>query len=393
MMVFFPEQHPCTARHPAARHGGLGSHLAIWITFAVTAAAHPTYAQLTPLSLCATSEKPIRLIVRDPDQPERIEEMGGPECLLPEITTVEPKDAKVRPSDPRNTPRAADERARLRIELRTFGAQEPLRVAPVEAGEVDLARIFPQLWDSSTPRTYCVQLGIARGREQTFAGVGPAVWLVPMITPSYAPRLDRDGAPVFTPARSQLSSGYWLRTDKLAVISTSAGDLIFRLRTDLAPTSVQHFRDLIDAGFYDDTPVVRVASLRGLTKPDVVQFGDPTGTGQGGPGFMIDLEPTALKHGFGVMSYARTTDPNSAGSQVIIGLNREGTAMLDGRYCAFAELVNGADTLNRIAKTPVDPDGKPTDKLHIRSARLIDAPPMDKAPEPIKDPSTSPIGR
>src|SRR6185295_14123533 len=117
----------------------------------------------------------------------------------------------------------------------------------------------------------------------------------------YAAKGDLDGFPRVPgppPAnKPPVLSGYWTYTDQRAVITTDKGDLVFALRPDAAPNSVRNFRQLVADRFYDQTDVSRIASLSGRTLPDIVQLGDPTGTGQGGPGWFLDFEPSPLKHG------------------------------------------------------------------------------------------------
>ena len=124
-----------------------------------------------------------------------------------------------------------------------------------------------------------------------------------------------------------------------------------------------------------------------------MQFGDPTGTGQGGPGYFLDFEPSPLKHGFGSLSFARTSEPNSAGSQVIVTLGRDAAAQLDGKYTVFGRLVSGAETLISIARTPADADGKPREPVTIDSAQLVEAPPYGVGPKPESDPMEKPTAR
>ena len=106
--------------------------------------------------------------------------------------------------------------------------------------------------------------------------------------------------------------------------------------------------------------------------PFVIQGGDPTGTGSGGPGWWLPIENSSLQHEFGVISMARAADPDSAGSQFFICLSREGTARLDGQYCAFGETIEGDDVIRAISSTPLaDPSsGKPIDPPKIKTIRL-----------------------
>ena len=274
------------------------------------------------------------------------------------------------------------------IELINPTTAQVVEARPVKPGEVDLAEIVPRLWTNDSAQVYCVQAVVGKER------VGPPLVLTPMVAPRYVSRLERDGTPQLPPvAKSRVLSGYWMYSEQRAVVRSSKGELVFALRPDAAPTSVAHFRTLIEKQFYSGIRVHRIVSLSGRTLPDIVQFGDPTGTGQGGPGYFIDYEPSPLRHGFGSLSFARTSEPNSAGSQVIVALGREAATQLDGKYTVFGQLVSGAETLAAIAKTPVDADGKPRGALTIESVTLVDAPPFGAGPKPETDPFDKPTTR
>lgn len=252
---------------------------------------------------------------------------------------------------------------------------------------IDLSAMFPSLWRDESPRLLYAQL-VAGGRK-----VGPATVLQPMLTPVYAARVDRSGEPMFAESQARVYSGIRAYVDKHVVLETTAGQIAIRLRPDVAPNTCWNFRELVAGGLFTEVIVHRVASLGGRREPDIIQTGDPNGTGRGGPGYAIDLEPSSLPNDFGVVSAARVSDPNSAGSQFFIALNREGTAYLDNRYTAFAEVVSGADAVRSISATPVGPDNRPTDPPVIRSARLVDAPPYGDGPAPAKDPAKKEGGR
>jgi peptidyl-prolyl cis-trans isomerase B (cyclophilin B) len=276
----------------------------------------------------------------------------------------------------------------LTLELINPATAQVVESRPAKPGDVDLAEIFPRLWTNESGLVFAVQAVAADER------IGPPLVLVPMVAPRYAPRVERDGAPQLLPApKTRVLAGYWLYTDQRAVIRTSKGEMVFALRPDAAPHSVANFRWLIEQEFYDGIKVHRIAALSGRTLPDIMQFGDPSGTGQGGPGYFIDYESSPLKHGFGSLSLARTGEPNSAGSQVIVAFGREAAAQLDGKYTVFGQLVSGGETLSAIAKTPTDADGKPREAITIESARLVDAPPFGAGPKPETDPNDKPTTR
>ncbi len=172
-------------------------------------------------------------------------------------------------------------------------------------------------------------------------------------------------------------SGFRIERDRDVIFETSAGRLRFALCPDEAPNTARNFVDLAASGFYDGTMVHRIVPADRHGVPFAVQGGDPTGSGDGGPGYDIALEPSRLPHDFGVISMARNDWPDSAGSQWFVALSREGTARLDGQYCAFGYAVEGADTILRIAAGAIaDPaTGRPMKPEVVTRAFTIDAPP------------------
>ncbi len=130
--------------------------------------------------------------------------------------------------------------------------------------------------------------------------------------------------------------------DYTAVLKTSKGDITLCLDGAAAPLHVANFVKLARAGYYNGVKFHRV-------EPGfVIQTGDPTGTGSGGPGYKINFEQTPLKHIKGALGMARTQDPNSAGSQFYITLAP--TPGLDGSYVVFGNTTAGMDVVSRIAK-------------------------------------------
>ncbi|MFK7959564.1 MAG: peptidylprolyl isomerase [Phycisphaerales bacterium] len=145
-------------------------------------------------------------------------------------------------------------------------------------------------------------------------------------------------------------TGFRVYRDADVRLRTNLGDLRFALRPDAAPNTAWNFRHLVDGGFYRGVVFHRVVPLTVGGDPFVVQAGDPTGTGAGGPGWWLPMEPSSLPHDFGVLSMARDAHPDSAGSQFFVCLSRPGTARLDGDYTSFGELLEGEDVLRAIAK-------------------------------------------
>lgn len=172
-------------------------------------------------------------------------------------------------------------------------------------------------------------------------------------------------------------SGYRLYLDSDVLLETDQGPIRIAMSPDEAPATVWNFITLVRDGFYDGTTFHRVVPLDRQGRPFVIQGGDPTGTGDGGPGFALALEPSALPHDYGIVSMARADDPHSAGSQFFVALGREACARLDGQYCAFGYAVDGARAVDAIAASPIAnaSTGRPARPPAIRRASLVDAPP------------------
>ena len=144
----------------------------------------------------------------------------------------------------------------------------------------------------------------------------------------------------------------------------------FEMYPDVAPKTVQNFVDLINKHFYDGLIFHRI--IKGF----MIQGGDPEGTGMGGPGYTIPGEFSAngfnndLKHTRGVLSMARTMDPNSAGSQFFI--MHQDASHLDGQYAAFGKVLDGMDVVDEIANTPTNFQDRPLTEQKMQSIVLIE---------------------
>jgi peptidyl-prolyl cis-trans isomerase B (cyclophilin B) len=129
------------------------------------------------------------------------------------------------------------------------------------------------------------------------------------------------------------------------------GDVHIALKPDVAPNHVERLKELTREGFYDGVIFHRV--IPGF----MIQGGDPTGTGSGGPGYKVKAEFNARKHLRGTLSMARTNDPNSAGSQFFI---MHGDApFLDRQYTAFGQVTSGLDVVDKIVNQPRDASDRP----------------------------------
>lgn len=147
------------------------------------------------------------------------------------------------------------------------------------------------------------------------------------------------------------------------------GQIVIKLRPDVAPISVENFKKLVSEGFYDGLIFHRVIYNF------MVQGGDPTGTGMGGSDQNIKGEFSSngveneLSHKRGVVSMARSSLPDSASSQFFIV--HKDSPHLDGDYAAFGEVVYGIGTVDAIAKVTTDGNDKPLKNVTIVSARFV----------------------
>ena len=130
-----------------------------------------------------------------------------------------------------------------------------------------------------------------------------------------------------------------------ARITTSKGDIVFAFYPNEAPQHAAAFIKLARAGFYDGLVFHRV-------EPGfVVQGGDPAGNGTGGPGYTIDAEFSSLPHVKGTVAMARSSNPNSAGSQFYICL--DAAPFLNKQYTVFGQTIEGQDVVDKIRKGDV----------------------------------------
>ena len=162
-------------------------------------------------------------------------------------------------------------------------------------------------------------------------------------------------------------------TNEVAVITTSEGVMVLEFYPDVAPNHVANFKKLARSGFYDGTAFHRV--IPGF----MIQGGDPNtkndsakdSWGQGGPGYTINAEFNSKHHARGILSMARTSDPNSAGSQFFIC--HADAPSLDGQYTVFGKLIKGYDVLDKIATTPTEGPDRPIKRMNIESIKIVPA--------------------
>lgn len=195
----------------------------------------------------------------------------------------------------------------------------------------------------------------------------------------------------------RLFTGLRIYPERDVILHTTHGDIRLAMKPDEAPNTVWSFLELAGGGFYRNIQFHRIVPLTTSTPPFpfVIQAGDPTATGDGGPGYWLPIEDSKLPHDFGVISMARSDDPDSNGSQFFIALSREGTARLDGQYCAFGYAVEGAAAIMAIAQVPLADvaAGKPVDPPLIKNVELVPAPsraPGSGRPDQRVTPETKP---
>ena len=165
---------------------------------------------------------------------------------------------------------------------------------------------------------------------------------------------------------------------EVAVITTTEGTMVIQFWTDAAPKTIANFKKLAKDGFYDGTCFHRV--IKGF----MIQGGDPYTKdpskealwGSGDPGYKIDAEFNDHSHERGVISMARSNDPNSAGSQFFICHGNP--TFLDHHYTTFGKLIKGDDVLDKIATTPThmapnQGPGRPDKRMEIISIKIVPA--------------------
>ena len=162
---------------------------------------------------------------------------------------------------------------------------------------------------------------------------------------------------------------------EVAVLKTSYGEMTISFWPDVAPATVENFKKLARAGFYDGTAFHRI--IKGF----MVQGGCPNTKegvsgmpGTGGPGYKVKAEFNAKSHVRGVISMARSSHPDSAGSQFF--LCHGDAKFLDRQYTAFGQLTAGDDVLERIANVPTKSGGggeksTPIDRVALESVKIV----------------------
>jgi peptidyl-prolyl cis-trans isomerase B (cyclophilin B) len=173
-----------------------------------------------------------------------------------------------------------------------------------------------------------------------------------------------------TPTNASMSNS---NTAEVAIINTTEGTMVIQFWADAAPNTIANFKKLAEKGFYDGTAFHRV--IKGF----MIQGGDPLTKdvtredmwGTGDPGYKIKAEFNDHSHQRGVISMARSNDPDSAGSQFFICDGNP--TFLDHQYTTFGKLIKGDDVLTKIANTPTHSPDRPDKRIGIISIKIVPA--------------------
>ena len=164
-------------------------------------------------------------------------------------------------------------------------------------------------------------------------------------------------------------------SNEVAVLKTSYGEMTIAFWPDVAPKTVENFKKLARAGFYDGTAFHRI--IKGFMIQGGCPNTKPGGTGMpgtGGPGYQIKAEFNPKAHVRGVISMARSAHPDSAGSQFF--LVHGDAKFLDHQYTAFGQLIKGDEVLEQLATVPTKSGGggeksTPIDRVALESVKIV----------------------
>src|SRR4051794_25868722 len=169
--------------------------------------------------------------------------------------------------------------------------------------------------------------------------------------------------------------------NKVAELHTSAGEIDIRFLPDVAPNHVKNFIDLAEKGFYNGTKFHRVIPgfmIQG-GDPNTVS-GSPSTWGTGGSGKNVAAEFNSISHKRGIVSMARSNDPNSASSQFFIVTSD--STFLDRQYTVFGQVTKGMDIADKIVSAPTGEQNRPNSPTTIEKVVIRDAKPEEQGPAP-----------
>lgn len=157
---------------------------------------------------------------------------------------------------------------------------------------------------------------------------------------------------------------------EIAVIETTLGNIELEFLEDKAPGHAKNFKDLAKKGFYDGTTFHRV--IPGF----MIQGGDSNSKsedrskhGMGGPGYTIKAEFNNTPHDRGILSMARSQNPDSAGSQFFIVVKN--SHFLDNQYTVFGKVIKGMDVVDKIVSVPRDSRDNPNERVEMNSVKIV----------------------
>ena len=184
-------------------------------------------------------------------------------------------------------------------------------------------------------------------------------------TTGESPTTNANGCPTSQPAA--LAAG----EQRQIVMTTSMGEITLLVEADLSPIAVGNFVALAECGFYNNVIFHRIAYMQDGT-PFVIQGGDPTGTGMGGPGYQIKDEPVTGEYARGVLAMARTAAPDSQGSQFFIILDDGAQPPLESArtYAILGQVTAGMDVVDAIAGVERDAEDRPAVPVTILSTTV-----------------------
>ena len=169
--------------------------------------------------------------------------------------------------------------------------------------------------------------------------------------------------------------------NKVAELHTSAGEIDIRFFPDVAPNHVKNFIDLAQQGFYNGTRFHRVIPGFMIQGGDPnTKTGNPATWGTGGSGKYVDAEFNTVKHKRGIVSMARSSDPNSASSQFFIMV--ADYPSLNGQYSVFGQVTKGMDVADKIVSAQTGQNDRPLSPTTIDKIVIRDAKDDEKGPTP-----------
>jgi peptidyl-prolyl cis-trans isomerase B (cyclophilin B) len=218
----------------------------------------------------------------------------------------------------------------------------------------------------------------AASKPTTAASASPSITTSPSSSPSaaatgctYTKTAEAASKPVTLPTYDQAKAADY-KKPFTATLKTNLGDIVIAMDAGAAPCTTNSFRHLATSKFYNSTSCHRLTTT-GLF---VLQCGDPTGSGSGGPGYGFGVEnaPADGKYPAGTVAMARTSDPNSNGSQFFLVYKDTTLPEAGGAgYTVFGTITKGLDIVSKVAQAGTDSasgDGAPKQKVTIESVTI-----------------------